>query len=116
VKTLRSSRGKRAASGALQRKLVWTERSLTDLEAIGDYIARDNAAAAERWVLHLISVAEKAALLPFAGRRVPELARDDVRETFARAYRIVYRVKDDRVEVLTVFEGHRLFPLTVVVD
>jgi len=27
-----------------------------------------------------------------------------------RTYRIVYRVGDEGIEVLTIFEGHRLFP------
>ncbi|MBN2197229.1 MAG: type II toxin-antitoxin system RelE/ParE family toxin [Polyangiaceae bacterium] len=37
-----------------------------------------------------------------------EIGRDDVRETFLRSYRIVYRVEDGGITVLTVFEGHRL--------
>jgi len=45
-----------------------------------------------------------------AGRRVPEIGRDDIREVLKRSYRIVHRVRGDRLEVLTVFEGHRLFP------
>jgi mRNA-degrading endonuclease RelE of RelBE toxin-antitoxin system len=28
---------------------------------------------------------------------------------FLRTYRIVYRIRDDAIEVLTVFEGHRRF-------
>ena len=95
---------------------VWTNRALADLEAIGDYIARDNPAAAERWVAELMAAAEKAAALPHAGRKVPELAREDVREVFRRTYRIVYRVSEHRVEVLAVFEGHRLFPEDVTGD
>jgi toxin ParE1/3/4 len=83
---------------------------VADLEAVGDYIARDNPVAAERWMRELMSVAERAASAPLAGRRVPELARDDVREVFKRTYRIVYRITEKRIEVLTVFEGHRLFP------
>jgi mRNA-degrading endonuclease RelE of RelBE toxin-antitoxin system len=39
---------------------------------------------------------------------VPELGRNDVREVIIRGYRIVYRVGDETVEVLTVFESHRL--------
>ncbi len=39
---------------------------------------------------------------------MPEIGRDDVREVFQRTYRIVYRVVDDGIVVLTVFEGHRL--------
>jgi toxin ParE1/3/4 len=93
--------------------VVWTRRALGDLEAIGKYIGRDKPAAAERWLLELISVAEKAAVVPLAGRRVPELDRNDVREIFARSYRIVYRVTERRIEVLAVFEGHRLFPRDV---
>ena len=92
----------------------WTDRAVSDLESVGDHIALDNPAAAERWVGRLVVAAQNAASAPLAGRRVPELARDDVREVFLRTYRIVYRITDERVEVLTVFEGHRLFPGEVV--
>ena len=85
-------------------------RSLADLEAIGDVIGRDNPEAAEAWVLRLISVAERAGEMPLSGRRVPEIGREDVRELLVRSYRVVYRVQSDRVQVLTVFEGHRRFP------
>ena len=88
----------------------WTDRALGDLEAIGDFIARDNPRAALRWVEKLMATARKAAPLPLRGRRVPEVGRDDVREVFLKTYRIVYRVVPDGIEVLTVFEGHRLFP------
>ncbi len=87
---------------------------MADLDAIGDHIARDDPEAAERWVMKLVGTAEKAAGAPLAGRRVPELARDDVREVLVRTYRIVYRVTAKRCEVLTVFEGHRLFPQDVL--
>ncbi len=51
--------------------------------------------------------ARTAARLPFAGRRVPEYQREDVREVFLERYRIVYRVTERRCEVVTVFEGHK---------
>jgi len=41
---------------------------------------------------------------------VPELERPDVREVFVGAYRIVYRIADESLLVLTVFDGHKLFP------
>ena len=96
-------------------RIRWTERALADLEAIGDYIARDKPIAAARWVQQLIAVAERAAVAPLGGRRVPEFARDDIRELRKRTYRVVYRVTATCVDVLTVFEGHRLFPDDVVV-
>jgi mRNA-degrading endonuclease RelE of RelBE toxin-antitoxin system len=44
------------------------------------------------------------------GRKVPEFMRDDIRELIEGNYRIVYQVFEDRLVVLTVFEGHALFP------
>ncbi len=86
----------------------WTERAVADLLAIGDYIAADKPAAARAWVERLRARAVVAAETPRAGRVVPELERDDVRETFVRSYRIVYRVVPEGIVVLTVLEGHRL--------
>ncbi len=94
----------------ISKPLVWTDRALSDLEDIDAYIAADDPIAAERWVEGLMETAQRAAELPMSGRRIPELARDDVREVLKRSYRIVYRILEDRVEVLTVFEGHRLLP------
>ncbi len=66
--------------------------------------------AAERWVGRLIAKAEVAVRLPMAGRALPEKGRPDIREVFLRTYRIVYRAREGSILVLTLFEGHRLFP------
>ncbi|HLT38795.1 MAG TPA: type II toxin-antitoxin system RelE/ParE family toxin, partial [Enhygromyxa sp.] len=58
------------------RTLVWTLGALADLEEIADYIALDKPAAALRWAQVLTAMAEHAAAMPLAGRRVPELDRD----------------------------------------
>jgi plasmid stabilization system protein ParE len=96
--------------------LRWTHRAEKDLENIGDYIAEDDPVAALRWVGLLLEKARLAAQLPGVGRVVPELGRADVREVLLRSYRIVYRVRGRDVEVLTVFEGHQLFPTNLDVD
>lgn len=77
--------------------------------AIGDYISRDSPQEARAWVEKLRERAPAAAT-PQAGRVVPELGRVDVREVLLRTYRIVYAVRAEGIDVLTVFEGHRLFP------
>jgi plasmid stabilization system protein ParE len=86
----------------------WSERAVADLIAIGEYIATDKPEAARRWVERLRHQASLAADSPLAGRRVPEIEHENVRETFLRSYRIVYRVEAAGITVLTVFEGHRL--------
>jgi addiction module RelE/StbE family toxin len=90
--------------------IEWTERALDDLREIDDYIAQDSPVAAEKWVARLIAKAEAAAQMPLAGRVVPERGRTDVREVFVRSYRVVYRVREAGILVLTVIEGHRMFP------
>jgi toxin ParE1/3/4 len=98
------------------REPLWSKRARADLEAIGDYIAMDDPVAAERWVGKLMEKAKLAAQVPRLGRGVPELGREDLREVLLRSYRIVYRIRGDEVQVITVFEGHRLFPPDVDVD
>ena len=91
-------------------KLFWTETAKQDLQAIRRYIAADNPAAATRWIKRLRERARNALHEPLAGRMVPEFLRDDIRELIEGNYRIVYHVLSDRLVVLTVFEGHQLFP------
>jgi toxin ParE1/3/4 len=98
------------------KPLIWTDRALRDLEEIDAYIAVDDPIAAERWVQGLLAAAQRAGELPMSGRKVPELGREDIREILERSYRIVYRILDVRVQVLTVFEGHRLLPADLLED
>jgi toxin ParE1/3/4 len=48
--------------------------------------------------------------LPLAGRRVPEHSRADVRELVRPPYRIVYRVRDEQIDIMTVFRSSQLIP------
>jgi addiction module RelE/StbE family toxin len=103
------SQGKREPSKPFG--IVWSRRAKEDLAVIGDYIAADNPAAAMRWIDRLVADVEHAAEMPLAGRIVPEYAdRHDIHEVLRRTYRIVYRVRDREIEVVTIFEGHRRFP------
>jgi plasmid stabilization system protein ParE len=92
-------------------KVRWTEQAFTRLAAIEDYIASESPATAERFVARLVRRATILARSPGMGRRVPELPGSDLRELLEASYRIVYRVRPPRVEILTVFEGHRRFPV-----
>ena len=90
-------------------KILWTRESLHRLTELEEYIAKDNAERAIKFVDELIAHAES--LLPGGpriGRIVPELSNPALRELLFKKYRIVYRVNKNTVEILTVFEGHRL--------
>jgi len=90
-------------------RLAWSREARENLVEIEEYIARDSLERAIRFIDALIDHAE--AMLadnPQCGRIVPEIGNPDMRELIYRGYRIVYRVKADTIEILTVFEGHRL--------
>ncbi len=98
-------------------KVVWTLKSVTHLEAIHDYIARDSAVYARRFVHDLIKTTDRLGSFPLSGRVVPELAVPDVREVIFRNYRIVYRVKagQNMVEVISVVHASRDFMNTEII-
>lgn len=91
-------------------KVRWTDRARRDLAEIGRFIARDKPSASRRWIDRLVRGATQAARFPQAGRMVPELRRPDVREVLIGNYRLVYWLNEGELQVVTVFEGHRLWP------
>ena len=91
-------------------KVVWTEQALVRLAEIEDYIWVDNPAAAVAYTERLIDRAEALTENPRLGRVPPELPGSQLRELVEGNYRIVYRIRGDDIEVLTVFEGHHLLP------
>jgi len=92
--------------------VTWSQEAGENLLDIEDFIARDSLERAVRFVDALIDHVE--AILtdnPRSGRTVPEIGNPDIRELIYRGYRIVYRLNGDRIDILTVFEGHRLLRL-----
>ncbi|NUM74661.1 type II toxin-antitoxin system RelE/ParE family toxin [candidate division KSB1 bacterium] len=89
-------------------KVVWTKEALEQLVEIEAFIARGSSARANEFVERLIKRGQSLARFPYRGRIVPEFSQPEIREIFEKSYRIVYRIHKARVEILTVFEGHRL--------
>ena len=92
--------------------ITWSREAGENLVDIEEFIARDSVERAIRFVDALIDHAETIlAENPRSGRVVPEIGITDIRELIYRGYRIVYRLNGDCIEILTVFEGHRLLRL-----
>ena len=89
-------------------KIFWTKEALLRLQEIEEFISRDNPIAAIEFVDKLISVAETIIDYPEKGRIVPELSIENIREVLHKNYRIVYLIKKNSIDILTVFEGHQL--------
>ena len=81
-----------------------------DLSAVGDYIARDSVRHAQLTMDRIYAVDGRLERFPRSGRIVPEFGRDDVREVIVGNYRVVYRLVDDAVEIMTIVHAARRFP------
>jgi plasmid stabilization system protein ParE len=78
-------------------EVIFSARSRTDLEQIVKFIARDDAAAAERFGSKLIAQAESLADTPEMGPSLPQ--RPTARFFPVGSYLIIYRLDDERRHV-----------------
>lgn len=85
-------------------QIVWTEQAISDLAEIEDYIAQVKPSAAERVANHLISSVEHLAEFPQFGKQG---RRPRTRELVVPPYVIIYRLKSECLEILSVWHGRR---------
>ena len=83
----------------------WTRAAELHLAAIYDYIAQHSPEYARQIAGRLTSRSAQIALFPLSGRRVPEFDVDQTREVIDGAYRIIYYIKPDQIDVLAVIHG-----------
>lgn len=89
-------------------KVLWVKEAVIRLREIQAYISSDNPAAAKKFIKKLIELGESLSDKPYRGRIVPEFSIPEIRELLYKNYRIVYILKKSKIEILTVFEGHKL--------
>nr|WP_320191640.1 type II toxin-antitoxin system RelE/ParE family toxin [uncultured Desulfobacter sp.] len=92
-------------------KIIWSPLAIDRVAEIANYIAKDKPTAAENWVDKIFSKVESLASSPKSGRIVPEINKDQYREIIYGNYRIVYRIEEKRISILTVRHGKQLLPI-----
>jgi len=81
----------------------WTNRALSDLEEIGNYIEKDSSKYASITLKGIFSSAMLLKDFPDLGRIVPEFNNPIIKELIHGNYRIIYKKsKTDKVEIITV--------------
>lgn len=88
-------------------EVIWTEPALQELDAIAEYIALDNPAAASHLVQEVFDKTESLADFPQSGRIPPELPKSVYREVVVPPCRIFYREDEKRVLVIHVRREER---------
>ena len=89
-------------------QVVWTRKSISNLQAIFNYISVDSPVFAGRFVRNLISCTDRLEALPESGRIVPEFENPAIREIIYKNYRIVYRIGSvNLLEIVAVVHASR---------
>jgi plasmid stabilization system protein ParE len=87
--------------------VFWTEAALAHLAAIRDYIGQTSPVYAGRMIDCILARGTQLTHFPNSGRHVPERPDPLLREVLEGPYRVIYRVRPDRVEVLAIVHGRR---------
>jgi plasmid stabilization system protein ParE len=92
-------------------RIRWSPLAIDRVSEIAGYIARDSSDAAESWVNTVFEKVEGLKRFPESGRIVPETRNRTIRELIYGNYRIIYRLEEKRISVLTVRHGKQILPV-----
>lgn len=86
-------------------KVLITAEAEADLEAISDYIARDNPQRAQSFLRELYQLCLEIADMPQAWPVVPRYEQHGIRRRVHGRYLIFYRIGADRITILHFLNG-----------
>lgn len=88
----------------------WSEAAERDLRGIIEYIAKDSPSRAYEALTNIKEKASNLHSFPGRGRIVPELQDQGItqyRELIVAPWRIIYRISEDSVYVLSVLDSRQ---------
>lgn len=88
----------------------WTNTAVDHLLSIYEYVAQDSEVYADRLMDQLTRRSQQIGTFPRSGRQVPEYNAPDLREVIERSYRIIYRIKEEQIDVLAVVHSAQELP------
>lgn len=87
--------------------VIWSQPAKADLRSIHDFIAHDSHFYAKKVVQDIREKTDILEQLPKAGKKIPELNEDQVRELSLYSYRIIYEIKEQGIFVLAMVHKRR---------
>lgn len=91
-------------------KIIWSATAHADLSGIIEYIAQNSPANAKKILITIKNKEADLYLSPQRGRVVPELQDQGItqyREIVITPWRLIYRITDDTVFVLSVLDARQ---------
>ena len=87
--------------------LFWSTPAIDDLTGVRDYIAQGSQYYASEFIQRILQTVKKLEQFPELGRIIPEIEDPTARELIFQNYRILYRLKQDRIDIAAVIHGRR---------
>ena len=84
------------------KKIKWSPKAADTFEDICAFIGKDSEFFASMFAKKIISIVKNLPLFPESGRIVPEYQDPNIREKIFQNYRIVYRIKEHFIEIVTI--------------
>jgi len=94
-------------------KVVWSPLAVDRTSEIAEYIALDKPPAAEKWVELVFDSVKRLEQFPNSGRIIPEINLESFREIIIGNYRIIYRIEEKQISILTVRTCWEVLPVDV---
>ena len=89
------------------KAVIWSPLARGDLRSIVSYIASDNPDAAFEVGQRIIDSSKQIEEFERSARMVPEFRNESIREIIVGSYRVIVRVKEDRIQVVRVWHAAR---------
>lgn len=89
----------------MKEEVFWTDHAIEQLDTIYNYISQTSNEYALRIVDKLTARTIQISTHPKSGRKVPEFNHDQIREIIESGYRIIYHIKAERIDIISVIHG-----------
>ena len=86
----------------MAKKIKWSPKAADSFESICNYIAKDSEYYASVFAKKINAIIKDIPTFPKTGRMVPEYRDENLRERIFQNYRIVYRIKNDVIEIVVI--------------
>jgi toxin ParE1/3/4 len=88
-------------------QIIWSPKAVENLDAICAFIAEDSPYYASLTANKILKLIDNLSVFPESGRIVPEYYNHNIREIIYKSYRIVYRIKEDIIEIAAICHSSR---------
>lgn len=89
-------------------EVILTDYFLVRVEECTDRIALDQVPTALTWAEGVFEHCEQLRAHPNSGRIVPEFGRPEIRELIHGNYRLVYELKVNQIDMLTIWHTSQM--------